>query len=144
MLAALLALGLFVCGCDHGLMPPPVLTGEVQFIGQMPENVVYCYVVVAIDRPPGDALDPTYLANYAEIPLPLPPDTTVNFRIPLSPGTYNWVFVAAIGNVDSLGMWNVVGQYTEEGDTIPKPITLDWNDSLWIRIVADLRGVHIP
>lgn len=141
----------FIVSCDdYGLSPPGsgslgpgLLTGNVYFIGEMPENVQYCWVVVAYDRPPGDELDYNYLAKYYEIPLPLPSDT-VPFSMELAPNTYNWVFVAAIGNIDSIGIWNVVGQYFVQGDTIPKPITIDYNDSLWIEITADLTDAYIP
>ena len=150
-LLAIIVLGaaIFLAGCDHGLSPlnTPVITGQVHFIGSMPENVQYCFVVVALDRPPNDELDITYLGNYYEIPdsiLHTISDTTIDFRIEVGRGTYNWVFVAAIGNPDSVGIWNVVGEYRAEGDTLPTPITVDWNDSVWIEITADLRDVHIP
>ncbi len=150
----LLALLLLLYGCDdHGLAPPGfgnpenspgLLTGNVCFNGEMPENVQFCWVVVAYDRPPGDVLDFNYLAQYYEVSLPLQSDT-ISFRFELSPDTtYNWVFVTAVGNVDSVGPWNILGQYTVPGDTITQSVSLDYGDSLWIEIVADLDSVHIP
>ena len=142
-------MALLLSGCDYGLSPlnTPVITGQVHFIGSMPENAQYCFVVVAIDRPPNDELDISYLGNYYEIPdsvLHSIADTTIDFRIEVGRGTYNWLFVAVIGNPDSVGIWNVVGEYRAEGDTIPTPITVDWDDSIWVEITADLRDVHIP
>ncbi|MCD6418681.1 hypothetical protein J7M00_07855 [bacterium] len=141
-------------GCDdYGLAPPgegnpenspAILAGRIYFIGEMPENVQFCWVVVAYDRPPGDALDFSYLAAYQEVNLPLESDT-FDFRIELDPDTvYNWVFVTAVGNVDSVGPWNIIGQYNVPGDTIPQSIDPDYGDSIWIEIIADLDSVHIP
>ena len=136
-----LALLLGVFGCDPGLGPPSVLTGNVIFTGTMAPHIQYCYVVVAIDRPPGDSLDISYLANYYDIPLPLKSDT-VPFRIELGEGTYNWVFVAAIGNTDSIGPWNIIGEYIDPVDSTPIPIKVGWADSLWIQISADLDKTY--
>ncbi len=148
--AALLIL--FVAfGCDNlGLAPPTqgsgpgILTGMVRFIGEMPAHVQYCYVVVAIDRPPNDTLDIRYLANYYDIPLPLPADT-IRFRIEVGEGIYKWIFVAAIGNTDSISMNNVIGQYTMPGDTIRRSVTISSGQTIWLdTLVVDLRDIHIP
>ncbi len=147
--AALVLLAVFA-GCnDYGLSPlnTPVITGQVHFIGSMPDNAQYGFVVVALDRPPNDELDITYLGNYYQIPdsiLHQIADTTIDFRIEVGTGTYNWIFVAVIGNPDSVGIWNVVGEYRAPGDTVPTPITVDWGDSIWIEMTADLRDVRIP
>ena len=97
-------------------------------------------------------LDISYLANYYQIMDSLWPDTTVAatettdvpFRIELGPGTYNWTFVAAIGNEDSIDLRNVIGQYNIPGDTIAQPITIASNDSQWISVTADLNDATIP
>ncbi len=68
----------------------------------------------------------------------------VDFRMEVQSGTYNWLFVAAIGNEDSISIQNVVGEYKADGDTIPTPISLDWNDSIWVHITANLEDVYIP
>jgi len=149
VLASLLAVILLI-GCDdHGLSPleTPVITGQVHFAGSMPEHIQYCFVVVALDRPPGDALDLSYLGNYYEVPdsvLPTIADTTIEFQVYIGRGTYNWVFVAAIGNEDSVSISNVIGEYIAEGDTIPTSVTIEWDDSLWIEIDADLTTAQIP
>jgi len=150
--AKLILLSVIFCislySCDYGISPDmPVVSGQVQFIGAMPENVQYCFVVLAKDRPPNDELDITYLVEYYEIPdsiLHSLEDTVVDFRMEVQSGTYNWLFVAAIGNEDSISIQNVVGEYKADGDTIPTPISLDWNDSIWVHITANLEDVYIP
>jgi len=157
ILFAIIIISIFISGCDYGISPldTPIISGEVHFIGPMPQNVELCFVVVAIDRPPNDELDITYLGNYYSVPDSTlfsledttisPTDTnTINFKISVSKGTYNWLFVAAIGNQDSIGIWNVVGEYKADGDTVPTPVTLDWNDSIYVEITADLNEAHIP
>ncbi|MCD6595619.1 hypothetical protein J7L68_08095 [bacterium] len=157
ILVILAGIFILLSGCDYGISPlnAPVLAGEVHFIGRMPQNVELCFVVIAIDRPPNDELDITYLGNYYGLPdstLYSLKDTTIcendtntiDFKISVGKGTYNWLFVAAIGNTDSVGIWNVVGEYKIDGDTIPTPITLGWDDSIYVEITANLNGVHIP
>jgi hypothetical protein len=109
-----------------------------------PDSTEITYDTTDITYKPIYPLDITLLANYFQAQLPITSDE-IPFRIELGPGTYNWIIVAAVVHVDSLCYDNVLGQYTEQGDTSrPKSIVIGWNDSLWIDMYIDVTGKHIP
>lgn len=115
LLVGLVAVFMVLMGCrDRGI--EPMLTsvyGVVEFEGDWPDNITFAFVVLADERPPGDVLDISYLVAYDDIPFESKP-TTHEFEIlPDMPGVYNWLFVAAIGSMDSIGPSNILAQYED-------------------------------
>lgn len=136
---------------DYGLKPPPgsgmpKVCGTVEFHGPFPLNTQYCYVVLARDVPPDSTLDITYLGAYAEIPKPDTSDTNYisNFIMYPDTGTFKWMFVAIIGNPDSVSGRNIVSTYISPYDTTRQPLVLNYGDSVWVTIEAFIYGLQIP
>ncbi len=147
---AALAAALFV-GCDdYGLSPKgiPKVTGTIHFVGTMPPSAQMCFFVMAYDRPPNDELDISYLGNYYHFPdslIQTYSDTSVDFSMSGSVGTFNWNFLAILGeNIYNLSINNVVAEYTLPGDTLPAQVVLDWGDSIHFDITVQLDSVVIP
>lgn len=134
---------------DYGLKPPPAppkICGSVEFHGSFPHNTQYCYVVLARDVPPDSTLDIAYLGAYAEIQKPDTADThyTSSFVMHPDTGTFKWMFVAIIGNPDSVSGRNIVATYISPDDTTRGPIRLKYGDSIWVHIEAFIYGLQIP
>jgi hypothetical protein len=142
----LLFLSMIACE-DHGITPAATkIVGTVKFIGAWPENATLAYVVLGYSRPPNDELNPEYMANYIEIPYSKQP-AYFDYELYCEPDTtYRWLIVAVLGNLDSLGTRNIVGEYKDPlNPENPGFVRLSKNEVLVLdTIVVDFTGVHIP
>ena len=138
----------FFVGCDeHGISPAATkICGTVKFIGEYPENATLAYIVLGYSRPPNDELNPNYMASYIEIPIDKKPEY-FDYELFVEPDTsYKWLVVAFLGNLDSLGTHNIVGEYKDPlNPTQTGVIKVAKNECFFVdTIVVNFEGVHIP
>ncbi|MFP4458242.1 MAG: hypothetical protein ACLFSQ_01500 [Candidatus Zixiibacteriota bacterium] len=138
---------ILIAGCkDHGIEPlGSTVYGTVVFEGEWPDNITNAFVVLAKDRPPDDALDLSYLVAFENIPFEEEP---VSYDYEIQPderGRYNWLFVAAIGNADSVDQRNVLTQYTEPDDPDEAGQVVIENDNFYAgTLYVNFDEVYIP
>jgi hypothetical protein len=132
---------------DYGITPIGTkITGKIVFTGQWPENTSYSAVALATEVPPGLVPDISYLAGYCSVPYYDKPDTFYFEINDLKSGTYNWLIVAVIGSLDSLGPNNVVAEYKDpDNPELTGSITIGSQEVFDIGVLyVDFNSVHIP
>jgi hypothetical protein len=129
--------------CDKGLSPETVeapytgIRGTVYFVNwpppdQPPPDTVFdVRLILFPDFPPANFADEIISGRAVLFPslneekLPFPFDS-LNYQIPLSPGTYEYFAVAHQFGDDLFRDWQVIGHYdTTYQDTVPTPVRID-------------------
>ena len=155
-----LTLMLLIFSCDEGLSPeetePEIsgVSGTVYFINWPPPNsappdtVFDIRLIIFPNFPPADFADEIISGRAILFPglndakLPFPFDS-LNYEIPLIPGTYEYFAVAHQFGSNLFNDWHVIGHYdTTPQDTLPTPLQITEGQMLRdINILANFDSV---
>jgi hypothetical protein len=149
-----------VLACDKGMSPeeeePEIsgVSGTVYFINWPPPNspppdtVFDIRLIIFPDFPPADFADEILSGRAILFPglndekLTLPLDS-LNYQIPLIPGTYEYFAVAHQFDSNLFNDWQVIGHYdTTPQDTLPTPLEITAGQMLRnINILANFDSI---
>ncbi len=149
MLCLVIAASVLNFSCtDHGIEPMATkIVGTVVFVGEWPSQTSFAAVALATERPPGDSLKIELLRGYQIIDYTSHPET-LDYEIypDGGAGVYNWLIVAAIGNMDSIDARNILVEYK---DTLNPDSTgsIDLKDNMVFdagTLFVDFNDVYFP